>query len=106
VEFDLWGMEVFPTVAALTRTPPEVRAASLAWFIAAGMTDRILLSHDTGHRQQLRHHGGYGLAHLLRDLSPQFHAYGITDETLDRITVQNPRRLMPYRPVGAAAGAV
>lgn len=99
VEFDMWGMETWPKILELTGTPPEVQVSSLAWFIAAGLRDRILLSHDVANIVNQRRHGGFGQAHILRTLLPRFRAYGISEEDLHVILVANPGRLFTFRPV-------
>jgi phosphotriesterase-related protein len=97
VEFDLWGQETWPKILNLTDTPPEVQVASLTWFIAAGLRDRILISHDVANIVTQRRHGGFGQAHIVRTLLPQFREYGVTDEDLRVLLVENPGRLFPFR---------
>jgi phosphotriesterase-related protein len=98
IEFDLFGQEVWPKIFELTRgTPPEVQIASLRWFIVAGLLDRILISQDVGNRVCLRANGGYGYAHILKNLVPKFMEYGVTDEQIRCIMVENPQRLFPLQ---------
>ncbi len=100
IEFDLWGMETWPKIFDLTRnTPPEVQIASLRWFINAGLIDRIVISHDVGNLVNMVRHGGYGRAHIMKNLAPLFNQYGVTAEHLRAIMVDNPRRLFPLQPV-------
>jgi phosphotriesterase-related protein len=96
IEFDLWGMEAWPKIFAFTRCHPEVQAASLAWFIAAGLLDQILISQDVANIVNQRRHGGYGQSHILRTVVPRFKANGVTDDQLRAIMVDNPRRLFPF----------
>lgn len=103
IEFDLWGMETWPKIFELTGgTPPEVQIASLAWFVAAGLRDRILVSHDVANIVNQRRHGGYGQSHIVRTLWDRFVAYGITDQDLRAIMVDSPARLLPLREVVTA----
>lgn len=98
VEFDTWGLEVWPKIVELIwGTPPEVQVASLCWFIAAGLLERILISQDLCNRICWRANGGHGYGHILKNLVPQFKRYGITDEQLQVIMVENPRRLFPFQ---------
>jgi phosphotriesterase-related protein len=102
VEFDLWGMETWPKILELTRnTLPEVQIASLRWFITAGMLEKILISQDVANIVNLRKYGGYGQSHILKNLLPQFRDYGITDEHIRTLMVENPRRLFPFQPLPA-----
>lgn len=98
VEFDLFGQELWPKMVELTRhTPPEVQVASLRWFIAAGLLERILISQNISCQFCLRLKGGYGYAHILKNLFPKFRSYGISDEELRTIMVDNPKRLFPFQ---------
>ena len=98
IEFELWGMETWPKIFELTRnTPPEVQIASLAWFISAGLLERIVISHDLANIVNLRAHGGHGQSYIQRHLLARFREYGVTDEQLATLMVANPRRLFPVQ---------
>jgi phosphotriesterase-related protein len=98
VEFDLWGMDRWAKIYELTRgTTLEVMIASLYWFIAAGLSERILIAHDMCNQTCLRASGGYGYFHILRNLIPKFKEYGITDEQIRTFMIDNPRRLFPIQ---------
>jgi phosphotriesterase-related protein len=100
IEFDLYGQEKWPKIYELTKgTPPEVQVASLRWFISAGLLDRILISQDVGNLVTLSRYGGYGRTHILKNLASMFKHYGITDEHLRTIMVENPKRLFPIQQV-------
>jgi phosphotriesterase-related protein len=100
VEFDLFGQEKWTKIYELTgNTPPEVQVASVYWFIAAGLLEHILISQDIGNRVCLRKNGGYGYAHILKNLTPLFHEYGITANHLHTLMVENPKRLFPFQSV-------
>lgn len=96
IEFDLWGMELWPKIAEYFGCGPEVQIASLRWFIDLGLLDHILISQDVANIVNQSAHGGYGMSHILRNLVPRFREYGITDEQLRTIMVENPARLFPF----------
>jgi phosphotriesterase-related protein len=96
IEFDLWGMELWPKIADLFGCPPEVQIASLRWFIAAGLIDQIMISQDVANVVNQRKYGGYGQSHILRNLLPRFREEGISESQLATIMVDNPGRLFPY----------
>ena len=104
VEFDMWGMETWRKILEWTDTPPEVQIASLAWFIAGGLLDHLLISHDLANIVNQRRHGGYGQAYIVRSLLPLFRKYGVTDDNIHTLLVENPRRLFPFRPVSGMTG--
>jgi phosphotriesterase-related protein len=100
IEFDLWGMETWPKIFELTGdTPPEVQISSLAWFIHAGLAERVLISHDVANVVNQRRGGGYGQSHIVRTLLGRFKEYGLTDSDLQVLLVDNPRRLFTVAPV-------
>jgi phosphotriesterase-related protein len=98
IEFDLFGQEMWSKIFELTRgTPTEVQIASLRWFLVAGLQDHILISQDIGNKVCLRANGGYGYAHILKNLVPKFKEYGITSDQIHHIMVENPGRLFPFQ---------
>lgn len=106
IEFDLWGMETWPKIFELTgHIPPQVQISSLAWFIHAGLTEQLLLSHDVANIANQRRGGGHGQSYIVRTLHGRFKEYGVTDDDLNIILVENPRRLLTVAPVAAAMDA-
>lgn len=59
-----------------------------------GHVSKILLSHDVCQRSHQASHGGPGLTFLLEEFWDAAIAYGISDEDLRMMTVDNPRRAM------------
>jgi phosphotriesterase-related protein len=90
-------MELWPKVSKMMPVHPEAAIASLRWFILAGLLDRILLSQDMCNPCLQVANGGYGFAHILNNLVPKFRSYGITDEEIHTIMVENPKRLFPFQ---------
>jgi len=61
-----------------------------------GYIKQILLSQDIGQKIQLVSYGGWGYAHILREVIPLMRIYGITDEQIDTMMIENPKRLLPF----------
>jgi predicted metal-dependent phosphotriesterase family hydrolase len=59
-----------------------------------GYLDRILLSHDICDLQKLTVNGGPGYAYVLQGFVPKLRAAGLSSGQLDRILIENPRRLL------------
>jgi phosphotriesterase-related protein len=97
VEFELWGMHLWPKVNEMVDSDYEAQIASLRWFIVSGLLERILISQDICCQVLLVKNGGFGYAHILNDLVPKFKSYGITDEEIYTMMVDNPKRLFPFQ---------
>ena len=104
VEYDLFGFEgYYPARVALAEgklpdTPNDLgRIREIIDLIQRGYLERILLSHDIGMKVMLVSYGGWGYAHLLREVVPLMQLYGITDDEIGTMMIDNPRRLLSMR---------
>ena len=70
------------------------RVKEIIDLIERGYIDQVLLSHDIGMKVMLTRFGGWGYAHLLREVVPLMHTYGVNDEHITTMMVDNPRRLL------------
>ncbi len=59
-----------------------------------GFADRLLLSHDVGQMSELRYFGGRGFTYLAEAFLPRLRAAGLSEQLVDQVTIENPRRLM------------
>lgn len=92
--FDLFGFD--HSLLGAGRYPPSDAdvAATVARLSRAGLADRLLVSQDVGVRSRLRRYGGWGYDHLLRHVVPLLRAAGMDDQDVDRLLIDNPRRLL------------
>lgn len=93
VQFDLIGKS-----ALLTRTraaDPEV-ARTIVDLIKAGFVRQLLLSHDICTKTSLKSYGGTGYAFILERFVPYLKRQGVTDEQIQTLLVDNPRRLLTF----------
>jgi phosphotriesterase-related protein len=97
VEFDFLGMSFTPQERH--GEPRLIRL--LLELLERGHSDRILLSQDVCHNSQLSAYDGNGYTYLANTFLPRLRDAGVTDATIDEITVDNPRRVLAYEP-GAA----
>ena len=110
LEYDLFGVEtsMFPTVAEKTPAglvpsrPPGLSMISdaqrLDWLdllIGHGYTERLLMSMDICTKHRLHRHGGHGYDHILENIVPWMRRRGTTEEILQTLMVDNPRRVFP-----------
>jgi phosphotriesterase-related protein len=75
----------------------------LVELLARGHADRILLSHDFGIAFNLHLVGGNGYVYLSERFLPRLRERGVDEDSIERMTVLNPRRVLALGgPVSAA----
>ncbi|HEX5588727.1 MAG TPA: hypothetical protein VFX65_00365 [Candidatus Limnocylindrales bacterium] len=90
VEFDFLGMSFTPM-----ERHGEPRVIDLLLeLLSRGHADRVLLSQDVCHNQQLRHYEGNGYTYLQEAFLPRLRARGASDAEIDQLTIANPRRIL------------
>jgi phosphotriesterase-related protein len=102
LEYDCFGYPgLFPLYQGrvLDTPSPTQRINDITQLIADGYLDQILISSDTCHKHQLVNYGGYGYAHILRDIVPLMRNKGMSDEQIHTLLVENPKRVLPFAPV-------
>jgi phosphotriesterase-related protein len=100
VEFDLFGHEFFESENAFQSFGDTEKCRVAAALVADGYAGHLLLSHDTCYKIQLQSYGGYGYAHLLRNILPRLRLLGVTEADLEQMTVHNPRRVLSLQASG------
>lgn len=95
LEFDLFGHEFFESENDFVCPGDLEKTRAVAALVQAGFRDQLLLSHDVCYKIQLQHYGGYGYAHLLRNILPRFVLEGVPAEVVVDILTRNPRRVFP-----------
>ena len=78
--------------------PERVKVQMVVDAIEAGFEDQILLSSDFANTTQIKANWGNGFSTVLVQFVPKLRYYGVGDETLQKILVDNPRRWLAYRP--------
>lgn len=72
------------------------RAEEIRALIAEGYLNQILISHDVCHKYQRARYGGVGYDHISRYVMPMMVDAGITEEQVNTITVENPKRMLCF----------
>ncbi|MCH8863823.1 MAG: phosphotriesterase-related protein [Chloroflexi bacterium] len=72
------------------------RAEEIRALIAEGYLDQILISHDVCHKYQRARYGGVGYDHISRYVMPLLVDAGLTEEQVNTITVENPKRMLCF----------
>ncbi len=90
IEFDFLGMSFTPQ-----ERQAEPRLIPLLLdLLERGWVDRVFLSQDVCHNEQLRHYGGHGYTYLQESFLPALRTAGVGEAEIRQMTVGNPRRLL------------
>jgi phosphotriesterase-related protein len=97
LEYDWFG-EVRPTWPFGRVDVPSdgERIKTIAFLIAEGFVDRVLVSHDVCFKTRLASYGGPGYAHIVKYVWHWMKALGLTSEQIDTIMVKNPKRVLQF----------
>lgn len=98
IEFDAlaWGPDSMKTETV------DKLAQSIVNLINGGLTDRILIAQDICTQPQLKKNGGGGFAYIANYVLPALQAKGVSEETIRKIMVDNPRRALTFAAPQAA----
>jgi len=96
LEYDVWGLEMYLDAYGDAYPSDTWRVDAVTDLIDAGYASQLLFAQDVYTKAQRRAYGGNGYAHLLENVLPTLRDRGVDEETLDRITVENPRRLLTF----------
>ncbi len=95
ISFDNFGLEnYYDSIDFSYNSHDSRRHEHLLKLLALGYRDQILVSQDTCYKTQLTRYGGYGYAHVIRNIVPALRHAGVDDATVERILVENPGRLL------------
>ena len=96
VEYDHFGREYYAGHMFQPYTSDQRRVELLCELLSAGYKDQLLLSQDVCMKIDLNAYGGVGYRHILGELIEIFQRAGISDEQIDSMLVQNPRRVLAF----------
>ena len=78
--------------------PDEKRVAMVLAFLEAGHVDRLLLSSDFSNGRSLKKNGGPGIAQTVTAFGPMLTKAGVSEATVKKILVDNPKRFLAFSP--------
>ncbi|UCB46771.1 MAG: TatD family hydrolase [Spirochaetota bacterium] len=100
LEYDNFGQPagvIFVFQDRLIETPSDVqRINAIIGLIDKGYLDQILISSDHCYKQLFVTYGGYGYAHVVREVAPWMKLKGMSDEQIHTIMVENPKRFLTF----------
>jgi phosphotriesterase-related protein len=100
IEYDSFGNYANPiilpekTFYALTDWQ---RITCLRKMIDRGYLDKLLISHDIFHKTDLRRFGGFGYSHIQSTTIPLMRLYGITEEEIHSLLIDNPKKFLQFQ---------
>ena len=95
IVYDQFGMELM-TYEGSFLPSDEMRIRTVQEQIRRGHLRNILLSHDVAFKICLTRWGGFGYAHILENIVPRLRQKGISQEQIDTILIENPRRFLAW----------
>jgi len=98
LEYDCFSLEgYYPRRYGVFDTPNDnTRVNYIMQLIDKGYLKQILISTDTAMKTRLVAYGGPGYAHIPENVIPLMRAKGMTEDAINAITVDNPRRLLTF----------
>lgn len=99
LEYDLWGHEgYYPESLATIDLPNDTRRiAVIKDLMEKGYGNQILISQDIDQKFRYMAFGGHGFSHILNNALPAMRRRGISDQQIDCLLIENPRRLFSFQ---------
>ena len=94
VQYDGFGREYYMDNVGVSYPKDDTRIRRVMEMLEKGYRNQLLLSLDICTKIDLKSYGGYGYGHLLRTIAPLLRAEGVSENDLDRMLIENPKRLL------------
>jgi phosphotriesterase-related protein len=95
IVYDQFGMHLMTTEGIFLPSDNE-RIRTVVEQIRRGNLERVLISQDVCFKVCLTEWGGHGYAHILENIVPQLLRAGLSQEQLDVILIENPKRFLGW----------
>ena len=98
VELDIFGREgYYPLRWGVHEMPNDAQRVNHIIRLAdKGYLNQILMSHDICMKANLTTYGGHGYTHIIENVIPWMRAKGMSEEEINTITVENPKRILTF----------
>ena len=94
LSFDTFGSETYFDRSFAQEPRDTDRIECVIRLLEKGYGAQLMLAHDICTRTQFHRYGGWGWDHLLRNIVPRLRHAGVSQEELDTIFIETPRRLL------------
>ncbi len=96
LSFDTFGSETYFDEQFGQEPRDSERIECVLRLLEKGYASQITLAHDICTRMQFRHYGGWGWDHLLTNIVPRLRHAGVSQQELDAMFIDTPRRLLTF----------
>ncbi|MGO9418234.1 phosphotriesterase family protein [Roseiarcus sp.] len=93
IEYDMIGMDYFCADQQAQSPCDEENAIAICRLVDDGYVNAILMSQDVFLKMMLTRYGGFGYGYILKHFVPRLRRHGMTQESIDHILIENPRRV-------------
>jgi len=93
LEYDMIGMDYFYADQQAQSPCDEENAAAIRALVDDGYADSLLLSQDVFLKMMLTRYGGFGYGYILKHFVPRLKRHGLDQAAIDRLLIDNPRRV-------------
>lgn len=99
LEFDLFGLETsYYPFGPSSYMPNDIQRMNyIQKLFENGFGDQVLIAHDVCSKHRLVRYGGHGYAHILRNIVPRMRDRGFTEEFINALLVENPKRVLTFK---------
>jgi phosphotriesterase-related protein len=94
LSFDTFGSETYFDRSYVQEPRDVDRIECVLRLLDKGYGSQITLAHDICTLIQFHHYGGWGWDHLLKNIVPRLRHTGISQQELDVMFIETPRRLL------------
>ena len=95
------GFDTVGHLMSASFIPEREKVDMVLGALEAGLEDHILLASDFANPVQLKANWGNGFSTVLVQFVPKLRYHGVSEATIRKILVDNPRRWLAHRPAGA-----
>ena len=104
LEYDTFGCEQslldsdsLPTDPRMTMPTDVQRMERLEQLIEWGYEDKIVVAQDICFKHWSSSYGGQGYAHILESIVPRMRKRGFSNENIENILIENPKRILTFK---------
>lgn len=97
LEYDMIGMDYFYADQQARSPCDEENAIAICKLVEDGYVNCVLMSQDVFLKMILTRYDGFGYVYILKHFVPRLKRHGMNQAMIDRILVENPRRVCSAR---------